>query len=911
MNFASTAKPVPFEAKPVPLEEREQIDQPNVFFVQTLSMERPQAMGKFLFVGGAKFWVRGVTYGTFPPDLLGIQFPPPDVVTRDFAAMARAGLNAVRVYTPPPLWLLTLAASHDLRVMIGLPWEQHISFLDNPAVASRIVDEMRAAVRQCARHPAVLCYAVGNEIPASVVRWYGRRRIERFLKQLSEIVREEDTGALVTYVNFPTTEYLDLTFLDFLSFNVYLESKDGLDRYLARLQNIAGERPLLMAEIGLDSRRNGEVVQSESLRSQIASAFAAGCVGAFVFAWTDEWYRGGHNIEDWDFGLTRRDRQPKPALAAVEGAFREIPFPRDRRWPRISVIVCSYNGSATICETLTAIERLAYSDYETIVVDDGSTDDTSIIAKKHKAHLIRTENRGLSNARNAGLQVATGEIVAYIDDDAYPDPHWLTYLASGFLQTEHAGIGGLNIAPLGDGAIADCVANAPGGPVHVLLSDDVAEHIPGCNMAYRREQLLAIGGFDPRFRVAGDDVDICWRFQERGWTLGFAPTAVVWHHRRSSIKSYFKQQRGYAEAEALLADKWPSKYNSAGHLAWQGRLYGRGVAKSLFAWSRVYQGMWGSAPFQSVYEPCPSTLSSLILMPEWYFLLMLLGFLSALGMSWAPLLWSTPLIVVGVLVTVIQAVRFAKRAAFHSKPRSKLRRAGLQVLVTWLHLVQPAVRLLGRVQHGMGPWSWNGFSGIAPLPTIISLWSERWEAIESRLSHLTSILKESDAPVIPGGDFDRWDLAVRGGLFGSVRSMAILEEHGGGKQLFRVRFWPKVPTPAIGLIVILTVLAGLAWLDHVYVAAVSLGLGTIAVTFLAYADCAIAMKRWRSAFDQYVNQDQSLVNLPCPDHRIWVKVARGAKELGRIMHPAKVTRLISHRRTGMGSKSRNCDRRTL
>src|SRR6516165_534885 len=173
-------------------------------------MERPQAAGKFLFVGGEKFWVRGVTYGTFQPDLLGLQFPSPDVVNRDFAAIGRAGLNAVRVYTPPPLWLLTLAASHGLRVMIGLPWEQHVSFLDDPADRARIVDEMRASIRQYAGHPAVLCYAVGNEIPASVVRWYGRRRIESFLRQLCEMVRVEDPGALVTYVNFPTTEYLDL-----------------------------------------------------------------------------------------------------------------------------------------------------------------------------------------------------------------------------------------------------------------------------------------------------------------------------------------------------------------------------------------------------------------------------------------------------------------------------------------------------------------------------------------------------------------------------------------------------------------------------------------------------------------------------------------------------------------------------
>ena len=113
--------------------------------------------------------------------------------------------------------------------------------------------------------------------------------------------------------------------------------------------------------------------------------------------------------------------------------------------------------------------------------------------------------------------------MAYVDDDAYPDPHWLTYVAEIFINTTHAAVGGPNIPPPGDGPIADCVANAPGGPAHVLLSDQEAEHIPGCNMAFRKAVLQAIGGFDPQFRVAGDDVDVCWRLQKQGWTVVSTP----------------------------------------------------------------------------------------------------------------------------------------------------------------------------------------------------------------------------------------------------------------------------------------------------------------------------------------------------------------------------------------------------
>src|SRR3989442_7014584 len=106
-----------------------------------------------------------------------------------------------------------------------------------------------------------------------------------------------------------------------------------------------------------------------------------------------------------------------------------------------------------------------------------------------------------------------------------------------FLSTSHAAVGGPNLPPPGDGPIAECIARAPGGPVHVLLSDREAEHLPGCNMAFRKARLEAIGGFDPQFRTAGDDVDVCWRLEERGFTLGFSPAAMVWHHRRNSSTS--------------------------------------------------------------------------------------------------------------------------------------------------------------------------------------------------------------------------------------------------------------------------------------------------------------------------------------------------------------------------------------
>ena len=472
-------------------------------------------------------------------------------------------------------------------VMVGLSAEQYVGYLIDRNGGPDIDEIVRTKVRACAGHPALLCYAIGNEIPSPIVRWLDRGTIERYLKRLYRTIKTEDPDGLVTYVNYPTTEYLELPFLDLVSFNVYLESPERFQSYLLRLQNIAGDRPLIMAELGLDSLRNGEKKQASVLDQQLRTTFATGCAGAFIFSWTDEWYRAGGDVDDWQFGLTRRDRSSKPALPAVSRALSELPSRPAASSPRISVIVCTYNGSRSIRGCFESLLKLEYPNFQVIVVDDGSTDETTATALKYGFRLIRTENLGLSNARNVGLNAATGDIVAYIDDDAYPDPHWLTYLSATFQSTNHAAVGGPNIPPPRDGLVADCVAGAPGGPAHVLLSDCEAEHIPGCNMAFRRVALQAIGGFDTQFRVAGDDVDVCWRIRDQGWTLGFSPAAQVWHHRRNSVRAYWKQQKGYGKAEALLRKKWPEKYNGVGHVTWAGRIYGNGPVGAVGGKGRI------------------------------------------------------------------------------------------------------------------------------------------------------------------------------------------------------------------------------------------------------------------------------------------------------------------------------------
>src|SRR5712671_5821018 len=656
-------------------------------------LDRASVDGKILSAGGETFFVRGSTYGAFRPDETGREYADDRLIERDFAQMAALVVNTVRIpHTVPPRSLLDIAAQYGLRVMVGLSAEQNAGYLIDGQMPGDFEARFRAKVRVCAGHPALLCFALGNEIPAAQARWLGRRRVTRYLHWLYAIVKEEDAQSIVTYVNYPTTEYLELPFLDMVSFNVYLETRNELQAYLARLQNVAGDRPLLLTELGLDSMRHGEVAQAHALDWQIRATFEAGAAGAIIFSWTDEWFRAGSQVDDWAFGITDIERNPKPAVHAVRKAFHETPFGPAMDWPRISVIVCTYNGSRTLHECLSALDALDYPNYEVIVVNDGSTDETAAIARDYPVHLINQPNKGLSAARNVGLAASNGEIVAYIDDDAFPHRYWLRYVAAAFGRSAHVGIGGPNLPPPGDGFVADCVAASPGNPLHVLLSDELAEHIPGCNMAYRKEALVAVGGFDPRFRAAGDDVDICWRLQDRGSTIGFCPTAVVWHHRRNSIPAYWKQQYGYGKAEAQLEDKWPQRCNALGHIGWAGRIYACGPGLANLLRQRIYHGVWGTAPFQAAHPPAANIALSLLAMPEWYLVVALFGVLSAAGLLWEPLLLGLPLLALAVAARLAEAGISAARVPVMSRTRGRERLARWQV-TSFLHLLQPLARL--------------------------------------------------------------------------------------------------------------------------------------------------------------------------------------------------------------------------
>jgi cellulose synthase/poly-beta-1,6-N-acetylglucosamine synthase-like glycosyltransferase len=791
-------------------------------------------LGRFFCLNAEKFFLKGVTYGPFAASAEGVPFPERRKVELDFALISELGANTLRTFTPAPKWLLDRAALYGLRVITGIPWAQHIAFLDSPRTKTEIRNTIAQSVRAGRGHPAAFAYLVGNEIPPEIVRWYGGKRVRRFLRELVDVAKTVDPDALVSYANFPSTEYLETEFTDFLAFNVYLHREHDFRRYLSHLHNLAADRPLVLTEIGMDSIREGAEAQAEALSCQLRASFEMGVAGTVIFSWTDEWHAfsgpEGFAVDDWAFGLVDRTRRKKPAFWSVKDVYADALPPALPRCPKVSVIVCAYNGERTMDHCLASLESLNYPNYEVIVVNDGSTDRTRKIAEGYDyVRLINQENQGLSAARNVGLRAATGEIIAYTDCDCMADPDWLTHLVARFLGSDFGAVGGPNLPPPDSSLVATCVAVSPGAPTHVLLDDEVAEHIPGCNMAFRREALEAIDGFDPLFRAAGDDVDVCWRLQNKGYKIGFSAAAVVWHFRRNTVRDYIKQQEGYGKAEALLYFKHPNRFNVLGQSRWFGRIYGD-LSSFVLSWQpKIYSGVFGRALFQTLYQPAPSLASYLPLTLEWNLVSLLLIFGAFLfgGFFWLGLI---PL---GLTIGRCLA------SAFRARIADPFDGTGAKLLVALLIFLGPLVRTVARYRwrfrrgREVKPVDLNGATQSPRMSWRerafhLSYWNEDGSEKESLLNGVMEFLLPRKYLIAMDQGWSDWDLEICQGPWAKAQIRVATENHGGAKRLLRVRCalrMSKISVACLSAYFLATALAVLLGMPQIAGAAILIGIG--------------------------------------------------------------------------------------
>jgi hypothetical protein len=270
----------------------------------------------------------------------------------------------------------------------------------------------------------------------------------------------------------------------------------------------------------------------------------------------------------------------------------------------------------------------------------------------------------------------------------------------------------------------------------------------------------------------------------------------------------------------------------------------------------VYQGTWGQAPFQSIYSRASATWLSLPLMPEWYLTILFLLGLVILSYSWSPLAMSIPLLILAVAAPLVQAVRSASSARLERRGTLSSRLARRSVIAA-LHLVQPLARLHGRLSHGLTFWRRRG----APpatlcVPRVDTLWSETWRSSYEWLSRLEKELADRGAIAFRGGDYDEWDLEIRGGLFGSVRVLMTVEEHGSGKQLLRFRARPILSPFEIEMTIIPGILSAFAFYDSAWMAGTALAIGSVVMLMWQLGDCSVAMTSYVRALEEVRKLEQ-------------------------------------------------------
>jgi len=219
--------------------------------------------------------------------------------------------------------------------------------------------------------------------------------------------------------------------------------------------------------------------------------------------------------------------------------------------PVFSVVIPTYNRSESLRRCLSAVIRQDGLEHEVIVVDDGSTDDTAEMVRREfpQVRYIRREmNRGPAAARNRGIEVATGEVVAFTDDDCVVPSDWLRRLHDGFRR--HPGVAG--VGGYQDPPEALIRTNAVARAEHLrrlrrwgarAAREEAGRDVPGLgtnNVAYRRDVLLDVGGFDERFPVAaGEDVDLKLRVAQRGHLLLYLPLKVE-HFREYTLRAQWR-----------------------------------------------------------------------------------------------------------------------------------------------------------------------------------------------------------------------------------------------------------------------------------------------------------------------------------------------------------------------------------
>lgn len=236
--------------------------------------------------------------------------------------------------------------------------------------------------------------------------------------------------------------------------------------------------------------------------------------------------------------------------------------------PEISIVVPAYQAEEEIGDSVRALNRqtIPRQQYEVIVVDDGSADETASRAREAGADCVLIlPHHGPSAARNAGVEVARGEIVLFTDSDCEPSPEWLERMVAPFAQSQVMGAKGTYRTRQHE-LMARLAQLEYEIRYKRMACQTRIDFVDTYSAAYRRDLLLQSGGFDPTYPIpSAEDVDLSFRLSHAGHWLTFVPEAWVQHRHPTSLTVYLARKGRYGFWRALLYRRYPQKTRGDAH----------------------------------------------------------------------------------------------------------------------------------------------------------------------------------------------------------------------------------------------------------------------------------------------------------------------------------------------------------
>ena len=245
-----------------------------------------------------------------------------------------------------------------------------------------------------------------------------------------------------------------------------------------------------------------------------------------------------------------------------------VPRPLERP-PFVSVVIACPRSSWMLRECLAALGQQTCRDFEVIVLPDGTEEGSGAqepLPKDIDISVVPTGKVRPAEKRNLGIKAAKGEIIAFIDDDAYPEAHWLEYAVKYFSEPDVGAVGGPGVTPPGDGYLARL-----GGRVYdnVLVSGNYryrykaggvrkdVDDYPSCNLFVRKDLLERIGGYRTDF-WPGEDTLLCKDIVDSWKRIVYDPWVIVYHHRRPLFAPHLRQLGRYAFHRGHFCRRFPS-----------------------------------------------------------------------------------------------------------------------------------------------------------------------------------------------------------------------------------------------------------------------------------------------------------------------------------------------------------------